>query len=197
MNNTSTSKKILTILTLISVSVASLYGFVYWSMYKDSKNVALLITQSSTDFEKNERIRLAKIELAKNDDFISKIDSYFIPKDGVVTFINEIENLGKSANVSTTISSIEPVIVNEKEKDNFKETLSVKLESVGSWQNVYQFVSLLESTPYGIVIDEVQIKLMDSTDTLPFKSASSTVPRIRNSNETWKLVVDFKILKLK
>jgi len=197
MNNTSTSKKILTILTLISVSVASLYGFVYWSMYKDSKNVALLITQSSTDFEKNERIRLAKIELAKNDDFISKIDSYFIPKDGVVTFINEIENLGKSANVSTTISSIEPVIVNEKEKDNFKETLSVKLESVGSWQNVYQFVSLLESTPYGIVIDEVQIKLMDSTDTLTFKSASSTVPRIRNSNETWKLVVDFKILKLK
>jgi len=179
------------------VSTISLYVFVYWSIYKDSKSVASLVTQSSTDFEKSERIRVAKAEIAKNGDFISKIDSYFIPKDGVVTFINEIENLGKSTDVSTTISSIEPLIIDVKEKNSFKETLSVKLEAVGSWKNVYQFVSLLENLPYGIVIDEVQIKLMDSTDTLPFKSGSSTIERIRNSNEMWKIVVDFTILKLK
>lgn len=197
MKNISSTKNILVIVIAINICVIAAYGFVFWRIYTDGRNTSDLVNQASLDFQKNEMLRSAKTALAENHDFLSKIDSYFVAPDGVVPFIDRVESLGKQYGIQVSIGSV-AVESDPKVKNDFKETLHLKVETVGSWSNIVQFLGALESLPYRISFDQVVFGLTDAADKLSFAGISSIdTKRARTSSEKWKATFDISLLKLK
>lgn len=197
MKNFSPTKKILATIIIINICVFVAYGFVFWRIYTDGQNTSKLINQASLDFQKNEVLRTAKITLAENHDFISKIDSYFIAPNGVVPFIDSVESLAKDYGVEASIGSV-AVESDTKIKNDFKETLHLKVEGSGSWSNLVQFISAVEALPYRTVFDQVVFGLTDSADKLTFGGTTpSDTKKAGSSSGKWRATIDVSLLKLK
>jgi len=182
---------------IFSLVILVAYGFVFWRIYTDGLTTSDLLNQASLDFEKDEALRNAKIALAENRDSISKIDSYFIAGDGVAPFIGNIEALGKQYGVGVSIGSV-AVESDPKMKNDFKETLHLKVETTGSWSNIVRFLSAVENLPYHVVLDQVVFGLTDAADKLSFGGVSAVdSKRVRTSSEKWKVSLDISLLKFK
>jgi len=97
--------------------------------------------------------RSLKLLLADVKPDIEKLSTRIIGPEGVVSFIEEIESLGKEIRVTTKIESvaIEP---NEKLKETH-ELLKLTVLTQGNWHSVFQFLTMMETLPYKTIIDGV------------------------------------------
>lgn len=192
MNKT---KKILTIaisMTLLSFMIA---GFLYGSIVSKSNEVVALLTEAEKDITKDQTLRIAQTVLDRNTDLLQELDTYSVAPDGVVPFIDEIESLetisGGSVSIVSVSSDADP-----KNKNDFKETLKIRLEATGSWNNVTHTLALLESLPYEMNIQEATIGLVSASDKLLFASSTRST-RIPGEGEYWKGTFDISVTKLK
>lgn len=95
--------------------------------------------------------RLQKTEAQR-----SALDSYFLPADGTVDFIEFTESLGRLTGTRVEVNSVS---VKNGAKDDFKDTLSVSVDVYGTWISVMRFISMIESAPYHIEIDSSDLDL--------------------------------------
>lgn len=79
------------------------------------------------------------------------LETRFIPRDGVVSFLNFIqgENFGERLKIKILSVVIEPGSAGE----NF-ETVKIELTTEGSWSEALRFAGLLELIPYKITLTE-------------------------------------------
>ncbi len=105
------------------------------------------------------------------------IDSYFLPQNGTVSFVEFLESLGS---ISGTKVSIQSIGLDKGQVGDFKEVLAVTVDSVGTWSNLMRFISLVESSPYHIDIASADINM------------NSAKP----ANE-WHALITVKVIQLK
>lgn len=198
MKDTRKIKNILVISSILAIVAFMIYGFLFWSIKGKNEQISQLSNEAGRNVQTDTALRGIKATLESNESSIAQVDSYFIPQEGVVDFINTLDGLGKESGVSLIISTVSA----EEDKTDihsFKETLTFHLEATGSWSETYYFLSRLESLPYYIGINQVSFSLTSATDRMSFANASTTnaITRVRGNDEYWKGSFDITALKLK
>jgi len=194
MKDISHTKKIFFGALTFSIVSLGLYGLLFWEIRTKGQEISSLRVEADTDVKKDGTLRAAKASLVKNKELIERMDSYFISRDGVVAFIEELEKLGKDTGVLLSIGSVSAEN-DSKMKDDFKETLRIRLEASGPWANLFYFLSILESLPYRAQVDQMTVSLLGASDKLSF--GSELGPRLQGKEEIWKGTFELTILKLK
>lgn|SRR3989344_374565 len=76
----------------------------------------------------------------------------FVTEDTVVSFLEELELLGRRAGIVLELSSVQPI------KDT---SLNFFFEVSGSFTDIYEFVKLSELLPHKLAVDKVDIRKVD------------------------------------
>jgi len=94
------------------------------------------------------------LESALNDSLAdrSRLEAHFVRQDGVVDFINGLEQMGTSTGVMANISSL-----GESWKDESGGSLSLSLHVTGDFASVYKYLLLLEQVPQKLVLNDIQL----------------------------------------
>lgn len=86
----------------------------------------------------------------------ARADAFFVGKDGAVAFLKELEKVGVSSGVKTTV-----VKVAKKEDEDAEragagvETLTIAIEAAGSFAGVHRFLALVERFPRPMTLSRV------------------------------------------
>jgi len=141
-----------------------------------NKNNQISILQNRVDIEVRKDQRLHSIKQLTSDlvEEFSKVDEHFVYADGVVRFLEDLEDLGRKAGASVSVNSVG---VNENAGSGLPyEPLQIEFAARGSWRSVVQLISLLETFPLGITVSRMHLE--------------------KNLN-SWQLNTSFSVLKLK
>jgi Tfp pilus assembly protein PilO len=184
-------KMFITTLVLNAIALAA-YGFLFFSIKDKNETVSSILSGADKDIQQDEFLRMAKFSLMDNRENIEKLDSYFVPRDGVPDFIEFIEQLGRDSGISLSIGvvAVEP---DTRNKDDFKELLRLRTEGLGQWQNLFTFLSMIENLPFRVQIDRVSFALDGGQERISFDSVGTE----DRSLSLWKGFVDFTLLKLR
>src|SRR3989344_2501343 len=156
MNKLSRTSRLLIVVLALDCLAAGLYVFLFRSLASSSGRIA----EIRSELELKERERSSIEALRKNFDNTSalraEIDSYFVDKDGVVDFIEYLESLARSRDLLVETQS---VALSESEEGAIHEILRQTIEVEGSWADVTHFLSLVETLPFGIFVEEMSLNL--------------------------------------
>lgn len=164
MKNFDRSKTLTVLLVILALNVAAL--FFYWFFMEIQKKTNADIVS----LEENLAIELAKDKTADsieqnlkvNEEKISYLKKLFIEKEGVVDLIEDLEEIGRRNNVSVEITDVN--IIPPKKENDYKETLEMKINTGGTWQNVMKYFYELEHMPLVLTFSEINISKETSFD---------------------------------
>jgi len=137
-------------LFLVTLLFCSGYEYFKISEFKSDivkLNVELGTEKSSID----SYVSLAKTASSIKDES-EKINTFFIKKDEIVDFLNDIEKISNVSNASISVKSL-----GEKELSEDQHILNVQIHIQGSYSNVYRTMQLLENLPYYTEIQSVKL----------------------------------------
>ncbi len=194
MKNPSKTKKTLLVALILNILVWGIYGFVFFKIRSQNEHVSGLLGEANNDIRKDETLRTIKNSLSENKDFISHLDSYFVAKDGIVNFIEMLEDKGRESGVLLSIGSVS-VEQDPKVKEDIKEILRLKVDASGSWKDVTYFLSVLENLPYVTEVNNVSFTRNGGGSGLLFDEEKN--PDENNTSLGWKAYFEFTVLKLK
>lgn len=196
MKDISKTRKIL----IMSIGAAllswGLTSFLYLGISTQNKEVQALLVEAEKDIQKDQTLRVARTILQENKDAITELDAYFVSKDGVVPFIDQLEKLAEDSNVVISIISVASE-TDPKGKNDFKEPLVIRSDVTGSWNNVITFFDKLENLPYQMTIGSASLGLASASDKILFGSTSTTTVRQKSPDEFWKGSFEISVTKLK
>lgn len=186
MNNKTTQIAIL----MIALTLASFGGYMYATRYIGSLTEKTSKLKSDIELAeiKNRNLQTLQRAAQNTGDEKEKITSYFVGKDGAVSFVSEIEGLAAASNLKYTTDTIETTNLPELEGQG-KELLHVVFTSNGSWNNTVKFLSLLESLPYSMRIEKLDF------DSARLDAAAGTSTPA--SSRSWKMTINFSVVKIK
>ena len=138
-----------------------IYSALFIVIKNKNNQVSALQNQVDIEVRKDQRLNSTKQLIEDLGEELEQIDAYFVPVDGVVDFLENLEALGSVASVSVDVNSVS---VNENTNDNLPyELLKIDFVARGSWKNVVQLISLLETLPLGIVIERMQFERLPNS----------------------------------
>lgn len=116
-----------------------------------------------------------------------EINSYFLDKNKADLFVGYLENLGLNFNTQVVVKSIEVSTVD-------KNTIMLKIEINGSFDNIMKTISLLENSPYNIFINSVYLNKEIISASVNTSNTSVNTPKTINTSSNWSAEVGFGIL---
>jgi Tfp pilus assembly protein PilO len=148
----STKTILVLIIILTAILLAANYFFFISIKNINTKTSALM---GETEVYKKEQGRLAgKSGITEILSLVEKINSYYVGKDDVVHFIEDIEKEGRSKGITLLIRSVSTEnfggLTDEESAGATKEVMRLKLEARGSWRDTMEFVAFLEHLPYKV-----------------------------------------------
>jgi len=173
MNNGNT-KIIPTSLAVLVVLLLSAYAYFFYVTADTGGKMAVLYSslhQSASDEAKAHALAKSIDDTAT---LRSSLDSYFIRSSGAVLFLEKIEALGKQTGVSLHTSSYTVVPKTSILEDQFSAD--------GTFSELYNLLSLVESLPYQIVIKNVSF------------TKNSTIESDSGSKQSWTAVFTVDLL---
>jgi hypothetical protein len=185
------TKKNIIMAIIINLIIWSAVVFIAWDIKLINRQIVSSLASSEKDLKKDESLRTIKKSLADNAELIGKINSYFVTPDEVVSFIELIENLGKESGVSLSIGSV-TTGPDSKNKDDFKEVMKLRLETLGTWRDTYQFLSIIENLPYKETVEQVSLNLNLPVNELYFDFVSD-----EDVSRVWRGYFEIALLKIK
>jgi Tfp pilus assembly protein PilO len=195
MKSSTPTKKILELAIALNVLVFGAYGFLFWNIQNKETQAGTIMSEVAQSTARNNSLIAIKSSLNENQDFISQMDSLFVPSDGAVAFINMLEALGQQSGVKVSINSV-GVTQDPKVAKDFKQTLHLSLMTDGSWSNTFAFLSIVENLPYRIQFEQVNLTLSGGADSILYKGANVNSPRTRGADESWSGAFDVTVLQL-
>ena len=182
-------KSIIMLIVSIFTFLVMIGVFILFMRIIKNKNIhtsAVLSTLESKMIEKeNFNVLESKVKEIKVTN--EKINSYFLNKDQADLFVIYLENLGLSFHTQVAVKSIEVSTVN-------KDTMMLKIEINGSFDNILKTVSLLENAPYNIFINSAYLNKEIISASV---NTAVNAPKIINTSSNWSAEVGFGILSKK
>ncbi len=160
MNQPRPFKKIIVILTVVSLLLFVAMYFVYAEIRSKNEKVSAVeqdLSQKNTRYEY--LVYMQKLVKDIEND-IKKIDDSIVPKSGDVGFIEKIESLAKNQGLSISIESLN-LTSDPKAESSPVATLKIKATVDGAWSNIYLFASEIESLPIKIKVNRFSLKNKD------------------------------------
>ncbi len=138
----------LILLVLFTLALSGAYVFLFNTISTGrTKNLELraqILRQNTT---LSETAELRDIILRSEEDR-NLINTYFVTKDTINIFFDRLEKLGNDSNVETMIASAKEIPID----GSGKTELEVAITTDGSFEDIYQFMLLLENLPFQIQI---------------------------------------------
>jgi len=143
--------EIVLILSLNILAVA-IWFFVYIQITENS--TAIVINKKNLTFIEQELINNIALKSIILDDKTKedreKINSFFVKSDEeTVDFLENVEALANSLNLEINIVSVNVLDIDEN-----NQILDLNLKITGSFNSVYDFISLIDSLPYELSLDK-------------------------------------------
>ena len=154
--------QIQTLLAGLGVVVLLVIYVVMFNSIKNQNNqISILRNQVDIEIQKDQRLHSIKQLLSDLNPELGQIDSFFVKSDGVVSFLEYLESLGRSINLSITVNSVS---VNDQSDNGLPyDQLKIEFVAQGFWGSITQFLSLLEASPYGVIVERVQLERIPSS----------------------------------
>lgn len=132
------------------VAVLAGYGVWYAVVAAKSASVADLQNQIDTKTEAEGRVASARAAIAEVASDENVIRSYFVPKTGVVAFINNLEASGQSQGTKIDVLSVSA-------GTGAQSTLELSLAVNGTFDAVLRTVGAIEYAPYDISLSSFSL----------------------------------------
>ena len=133
----------------------------YYILFMDISNKNDHISEITQNINNNYQINNTRTSLenlvANTSEDRQKISTYFIDKNGTAKFLEMVESLAKEKSLEFNVKSVG---IDDAIKNNASTTiafLALQLETKGSWNNIMNFYSLLETLPYKTKFITMQI----------------------------------------
>ncbi len=137
------------------------YGIyvVHTDIVLSGEHISTLMQQSASMSHDAENIKKFNTSLDHIKPQIDQIDSYFVASDGEVSFIEQVEGLAKKDGLTVSIDSV-GITNTDTLTSGGIAYLTMKINTAGTWEHTYQFLSEIEDMPYRIFIDQTDIASM-------------------------------------
>lgn len=193
MKDISKVKKIFITTAILAILSFLIYGFLFWDIRIKNQKISTLSQQEESDIKKDNSLRGIRDSLESNKIELEALNSYFLRPDGIVDFIEFLEDLGEKSGIALTIGGVSTEL-DPKVKDDFKEILRLRLETSGSWNEIFYFLNALERLPYAIRVDNFSVGLMSASDQILFGDVTKS---ISPSGRVWKASFDISVIKIR
>ncbi len=186
--NTAYSHK--NILITLCVVVALVLGALYFGLntiIQTNKTIADSSHTLVVEKQKQQAVSSVAALIATANPDIARVNNSVVSTDGDVTFIELLESTAATYKLQVVIDSLsladDPTLAGSN-----MDVLQVKAEVKGSWQNVYLFTSRIESLPYVVKMNGIDIvNTKDMTNIDPTKQTPAGGP--------WQEQIDMNVLK--
>jgi Tfp pilus assembly protein PilO len=163
--------KVTNIVFLLSIVflLVSISAYVYsFNVVKSKGESTASLQKETTAFEAQEaEVGQLRTNLVTTEADRNKITSYFIDADNIVTFLETVEGYAKTVGLKVSFENVSFA----KSPDR----LDVSLKVDGSFTNLYRFTSLVESAPYEITFNNMNIT-KSQLDVVPVKKGDPIIP---------------------
>lgn len=156
--------------TAIVILVMTIFGFVMFYKHISSLKKELSgINKELILLDQRAKNKLATITLLDSTkESRQELYKKFVPIKDPTLFLDMLDVVAKEVGVESYSEQVQ-IVPNDKILPNVKEGLqqkiNVHLSVEGKWEEVFNFISLLEVFPYIITIDTITITLSESDDT--------------------------------
>jgi hypothetical protein len=134
----------------------STFLFTYNQIKENNKlaQVAQVVWQTETTRREQAKTLDFSVKIIKKER--EELNTHFIQSSNVVPFLDTIEKIASESGAKTEVTSV------NISKDNTE--LALDMKAVGSFQEIYKFLALLENSPYEIEFNliDMQSQSMDS-----------------------------------
>lgn len=178
---------ILFVLFIFYFFIHSEVGRLYGEMKTIRENIA-------EGLAKDKELDLIKSDIKNTLGDYERINSFFVSSDGLVDFIQYVENMGKEAGVSVLTRSVtnkngSQNNPSENYPEGFKEEIIISFDVYGSLKNNLNFLDLIEHLPYKISVLGASFEKIDQ------KTTEKDVPVDKNFD--YKSNISISVIKSK
>lgn len=167
--------QVMTIMAMLATCIAfGVYATLFIIIKNKNNQISILQNKVDIEVRKDQRLHSTKQLTSDLSEEFVQVDKHFVSADGVVGFLEDLENLGRKSGASVSVNSVS---VNENAGNGLPyEPLQIEFAARGSWKSVLHLISLLETFPLGITVSRMHLE--------------------KNLN-SWQLNTSFSVLKLK
>ncbi|MCR4334439.1 MAG: hypothetical protein NUV47_01775 [Patescibacteria group bacterium] len=161
MKNNNKNLVILVSLILLSVIAIISYVILYLDINKKNENIAN-ISQSINNLYEISSTRVSLENIVTNTaENRQKILGYFVEKDGTAKFLESIEDLAKEHSLVFNVKSVGIADIAKNNASTSIALIDLQIETKGSWNDIMNFYSLLETLPYKTKFSMIQLEKDD------------------------------------
>jgi Tfp pilus assembly protein PilO len=157
MNSKKTQKVTTTIVVLLIVSVII---FILLNINLNSKVSRLEELSSEIKAAGNLNAIALQKDVESSEEKLSELKSYFINSGNVIELISLVENLAEEQGLDFSVTSI-----NDEVEDG--EKLEMTVQASGSWNNVNNFISRIETMPKVVKIKKTTLNFSSGNENTP------------------------------
>ncbi|MEK7514510.1 MAG: hypothetical protein AAB587_01695 [Patescibacteria group bacterium] len=202
MNLSILKKKSIIVFLILNVVAGGIYAALFFYVEFLEERTTTFISEAQADIKKSEAVSSMKAILRDSGSDLTKIQSYFVSPDGVVSLVESLESLGEVSRVSLNVDSIGIDTARVKDPKATStpatiatEVLRLKISTSGGWKETMHFLSLLETLPLRLSLERSTFLFdIESESVLLFNPPKGTkLP----SSRTWTGTFEFIVFKLK
>ncbi|MEK7461623.1 MAG: hypothetical protein AAB586_00945 [Patescibacteria group bacterium] len=148
------SKPILIILALVSVVCLTLLIWEVYNIRLQNKNASELISVADNDARIENLSQSIRVMQSSAAEDLKKFDDLVLSGDKLVSFIENIEGTSKIFGLDTNIVSVEKI---EDKQAVEPDAIRIVMETKGAWSSSASFLRTIESLPYRVKIDGLNL----------------------------------------
>ena len=157
----------------ICIGALIIYALLFGLILKKKDMITGSISKLDTEQLKEAQLQNLKESFRKTEPERQELLSHFINSEGIVDFIENIEKIGRQAQVGLQFK-----FVNLRE-----DGLAMEFEALGSFNELFYFLNLLEQMPFRLQFEKIVIH----------KDIPRTVQQ-RKKSDTWYAVFTLTLL---
>lgn len=150
---------VISLLVLLILLVG--YGYFLFVIFETNTEQRILGEEAQLQSKREEHFRTIKKVLADTRSERLELNSRFISKDGVVSFIEKIESLSGITGASLDIRSVSII---DTDTTTEYEWLELSVDISGTWSELNHLVALVEHFPVALSLSGARI-IYSNTDT--------------------------------
>lgn len=192
MNKVHSKTKYKLLWVIVVIILIVVYGASFWYVKTKIEKASYENSSAQIAYEQKDTIQNVVNSLSDIEPHTQKIDSFFVGADNVVDFINTLEQNASDQNTqieTTNVTILTQEEMEDREEISYGEVLQVSLTVSGDWNDVMQYVRLVEGLPYNIWIESAIISLEER------EIESEAEEETQGTEIVWKANLILNVLK--
>ncbi|MFA6050673.1 MAG: hypothetical protein WC761_05770 [Candidatus Paceibacterota bacterium] len=154
-------KNLIPILSLVALlTSAGLYAYLYFSFTNLKNEISDLHKKTAESKATYDELAKVKENLKTTLGTQDRLSSLFVDDDSIVDFIQVLEDVMDTANVTGAVENVTEELVPDLDKVG-KKKLHLTLVVSGNWNSVLKFQGLLEKIPFKALIDSANMRYIE------------------------------------